>query len=105
MRGIVMRRRKGVLRREAVLYGNNPTSADVSQLPQLIVVGGKPPANETTAMIVNNTGKRSGSVAWRYYAKCYSFQFDVINVYATFFLSGKYCTVLATYAALRSSIF
>lgn len=43
MRGIVMRRRKGVLRREAVLYGNNPTSADVSQLPQLIVVGGKPP--------------------------------------------------------------
>ncbi|EHY67611.1 hypothetical protein SEH50133_10152 [Salmonella enterica subsp. houtenae serovar 50:g,z51:- str. 01-0133] len=42
-RGIVMRRRKGVLRREAVLYGNNPTSADVSQLPQLIVVGDSPP--------------------------------------------------------------
>jgi hypothetical protein len=84
-----MGRGKGVFRREAVLYRNDPAAAVIRQLAQLIIVSGESAADKAAAVIVNDAGQRAGGIKWGDATQLYSFKLQLFDLYAGFRLSGE----------------
>ena len=99
---IIMRSGEGMLRCQPVLNRNHPTLTVKRQLAELIVMGCKPTADKTTAMVVGAQGNVSATLRGENTRKVRPSMTSVST--CTRVSVSPASTVLATYPALRSSI-